>query len=125
MSGRGSYFDLFDQMENSLEIHKPLIRDIEAVTGRSLVAYVSNFGHPGGAMMPADLETFEGTFRSLNLQAEKDDLDLLIESPGGTPDAAELLVRTCRTYSKSFRVIVVGQAMSAATLASLGSDELV
>lgn len=125
MPGRGYYFDFFDEMENSLEIHKVIIRDIEAQTGRTLVAQVSNFGLPGGALVPADIETFEGIFRSLNLQSDKDDLDLMLESPGGTPDAAELLVRTCRTYSKSFRAIVVGQAMSAATLASLGSDELV
>ncbi len=125
MPKRGYYFDFFDELENSAEIHKGIVREIEELTKRTLVAYVANIGHPGGALVPADMETIEGILRSLDLKPDKDDLDLLIESPGGTPDAAERLVRICRTYSKSFRALVVGEAMSAATLASLGADELV
>jgi hypothetical protein len=125
LPGRGYYFDFYDQLDNSLEIHKSIVQEIEGLTKRTLVAYVANLGFPGDALVQNDIDAIEGILRSMNLQADKDDLDLLIESPGGTPDAAERLVRICRTYSKSFRAVVVGQAMSAATLASLGSDELV
>jgi hypothetical protein len=126
MPGRGFYLDFHDEVSNSAEIHKPLVSEIEALTGRAFIAYVASPapGHPGAALLPLDIESIEGIMQGLKLDRKTHDLDFMIESPGGTLDAAERLVRVCRAYSRNFRTIVVGQAMSAATLFCLGSDEL-
>src|SRR6266540_2206760 len=126
MPGRGFYFDFHDDVSNSAEIHKLLVNEIEALTGRAFIAYVASPtpGHPGAALLPLDIESIEGILQSLKLDRKTHDLDFMIESPGGTLDAAERLVRVCRTYTRNLRTIVVGQAMSAATLFCLGSDEL-
>lgn len=125
MASRGFFFDLTDEMENSGHIHRRLIVRIERATRRNLVCYFASAGHPGGAMQDHDPDLLENVLRSINLAEYDGKLDLLINSPGGFPYAAAKIVRVCRTFSSSFRAIVVGRAMSAATLLCLGSDELV
>ncbi|MCC7290818.1 MAG: hypothetical protein IT449_02010 [Phycisphaerales bacterium] len=51
-------------------------------------------------------------------------LDLMLNSPGGSPVAAEKIVLTCRAYAESFRVIVPQSAMSAATMIAMGADSI-
>lgn len=125
MTNRGFVFDLMDQTENGGRIHQELISRIEAVTKRTLVVYFANPGHPGGAMVDADPDLLENILRSLEPVADGRKLDLLISSPGGSPYAAEKIVRVCRSFSTGFRSVVIGRAMSAATMLCLGSDELI
>ncbi len=61
----------------------------------------------------------------LSTIGEVDNLDLMIHSPGGNGVVAEKIVDMCRHYcKKNFRVIVPNMAKSAATLISLGADEI-
>jgi hypothetical protein len=53
------------------------------------------------------------------------ELDLIITSPGGTPEAAESLMAYLRTRFDHIRVIVPVAAMSAATMIALAADEIV
>jgi hypothetical protein len=122
---RGFYYDLLDEVDNNANIHRPIVAKTEKLTGRNLICYVASPSHPAAGFSEADVETIEGLLRGLDLTKFQNRLDLLLESPGGTPDITERIVKVCRTYSQGFRVIVAGKAMSAATLVSLGSDEIV
>lgn len=53
------------------------------------------------------------------------ELDLLLTSPGGSPEAAESVVHYLRTRFDHIRVIVPVAAMSAGTMIALAADEIV
>jgi membrane-bound ClpP family serine protease len=73
--------------------------------------------------MNEDAESIESILRSCDM-AKFGGLDLMVNSPGGMPEAAGDIIRVCRTYASSFRVIVPNMAMSAATLLAMGSDAI-
>jgi hypothetical protein len=52
-------------------------------------------------------------------------IDLLLQSDGGDPDAADKIAKRLRKVAKRFRVIIPERAKSAATLLSLAADEIV
>ena len=79
----------------------------------------------GRAITYQDSELIENILRSIELKDKNDNLDLLLHTPGGSPEAAADVIRVCRSYSKRFRVIVPNAAMSAGTLIAMGSDEIV
>lgn len=53
------------------------------------------------------------------------DLDLVLHSPGGSPEAAEAVVSYLRSRFSHIRVIVPQLAMSAATMIACAADEIV
>ena len=53
------------------------------------------------------------------------DLDLILHSPGGSPEAAEAIVDYLRSKFDRIRVIVPHMAMSAATMIACAADEIV
>ncbi|MBM3882803.1 MAG: hypothetical protein FJ387_24280 [Verrucomicrobia bacterium] len=124
MSERGFFFDLTDQLENNSNIHRQLLQKIEATTGRNLICYLANASHPAGAMQDHDPDFLENLLRSIDLDRYGRKLDVLVNSPGGFPYAAGKMVKVCRTFSTEFRAIVLGRALSAATLLCLGAREL-
>ena len=54
-----------------------------------------------------------------------DQLNLIIDGPGGDGTVAEKIIELCRSYCKEFRVVVPNRAKSAATVIALGADEIV
>lgn len=56
---------------------------------------------------------------------EGTDLDLVLHSPGGSPEAAEAIVSYLRSRFTSIRVIVPQLAMSAATMIACAANEIV
>ena len=56
---------------------------------------------------------------------DEKELDLVIHSPGGSPEAAEQMVNYLRTQFEYIRAFVPLQAKSAATMIALGCDEIV
>ena len=56
---------------------------------------------------------------------EGDSLDLILHSPGGSPEAAEAIVSYLRSRFSDIRVIVPQLAMSAATMIACAADEIV
>lgn len=121
---RGFIFDLFDEMSNAGFVHSRLIRKIQRMTERKLITYCGLFAHPGGIITNEDAESIESMLRSCDMTKFRG-LDLLVNSPGGMPEAAGDIIRVCRTYAPSFRVVVPNMAMSAATLLAMGSDVIV
>ena len=122
-SNRGFIFDLYDEMSNASFVHFRKIRDYQSLTKRKLIVYNALFAHPAGIIMNEDAELIENVVRSCDATVFEG-LDLMIHSPGGMPDAAGDLIRVCRTYFKSFRVVIPNMAMSAATVLAMGSDEI-
>lgn len=57
--------------------------------------------------------------------AQSRDLDLILHSPGGSPEAAEAIVSYLRSRFSHIRVIVPNFAMSAATMIACAADEIV
>lgn len=125
MPKRGFFFDVTDSIENNANVHREIIARIERVTGRNLVCYLANPGHPGGAIQDHDPDLLENVLRSMDHDKYGRKLDVLVNSPGGFPYAAGKMVKVCRTFSTEFRTIVLNRAMSAATLLCLGARELV
>lgn len=125
MAKRGFFFDLSDGIENNANVHREIIREIERLTRRNLVCYVANPAHPGGALQDHDPDLLENVLRSVKLEQYGNKLDLLVNSPGGFPYAAGKMVKVCKSMAPEFRTIVLGRAMSAATLLCLGSQEVI
>lgn len=122
---RGFIFDLMDQLENNANIHRLLVGEIETKIGRNVIVYHANLGHPASLMMDHDAEILENLLSTIDRRPYKNRLDLFLHSPGGLPEAAAKIVRVCRAYSSAFRVTIPSTAMSAATLVSMGADEIV
>jgi hypothetical protein len=98
-----------------------LIRAIEQKTDRHLLVYIANLNHPESAINREDIAPFSEMVAGLDKDSE---VDLMIQSPGGDPNAAEIIVHTLLAKTKHLRVIVPQAAKSAATLVSLAADEI-
>ncbi len=98
-----------------------LIKEIEEITGRKLIIYISNIHHYAGHIDRDDIAPFGDLLSGF----KNEDIDLFIHSPGGDIDTSEKIVYMCRSKSKSFRVIVPECAKSAATLIALSADSIV
>jgi hypothetical protein len=99
-----------------------LIKTVEQMTGRRLIVYVANFNHPNNSITRNDISPFSEVCYDI---PQGSDVDLLIQSPGGDPNAAEQMVNLLLAKSNSLRVIVPQSAKSAATMISLVADEIV
>lgn len=90
---------------------------------RKLIVYIGKVGLPNSAISPDDIAPFGSMLSTLG---KVKNLDLMIHSPGGNGVVAEKIVDMCRQHcSEKFRVVVPNMAKSAATLISLGADEIV
>jgi hypothetical protein len=95
----------------------------ELSDGRRLVAYFAKVEHPNAAMLPSDVAPMTAL---LEREDSTENLDLWINSPGGSAQTAEKIVAACRAVSSGeFRVVVPNMAKSAATMTALCSDQVV
>jgi hypothetical protein len=91
--------------------------------GRRLVAYFAKIEHPNAAMQPSDVAPITALLEREN---QTENLDLWINSPGGSAQTAEKIVAACRAVcSGEFRVVVPNMAKSAATMTAVCSDQIV
>ena len=56
---------------------------------------------------------------------ERDQLDLILHSPGGSAEAAESIISYLRQHFSTMRVFVLQFAMSAATMTACAADQIV
>lgn len=90
---------------------------------KKLIVYMGRVGSPNSAISADDIAPFGSMLSTIG---EVNNLDLMIHSPGGNGVVAEKIVDMCRSHCKQhFRVIVPNMAKSAATLISLGANEIV
>ncbi len=106
---------------------KYLVR-MSALTGRATILYATKWTAPGNVVPPAmlsigpnDVLGFMGAVYGLN----EPNLDLILHSPGGSPEAAEAIVLYLRSKFQHIRVFVPHMAMSAATMIACAADHIV
>ena len=102
------------------------IQILQRLQKRAVIIYASSWLHGRGeelelSVQGADVHAFMETCHNV----AENELDLIIHSPGGSPQAAEQIINYLRTQFKYIRAIVPIQAKSAATMIALGCDEIV
>lgn len=97
-------------------------------TGRNVILYATKWSQSGGQKDPEIVsindEDTHGLMEVVHGLPDKP-LDLILHSPGGSAEAAEMLVSYLRSKFPHIRVIVPQAAMSAATMLACAADEIV
>jgi hypothetical protein len=129
--------ELIPELQSAAAQHGPAAFDIvrrkylsalSASTGRNTILYATKWTQPGAAdpgLISITLEDVEGLMEVVNKLDGKLGLDLLMHSPGGSPDAAEAVVHYLRSKFADIRVIVPQAAMSAATMLACAANRIV
>ena len=100
------------------------LSQLSTVTGRPTIIYYTDWFGKGGPASSITLEDMQGMMEVCK-DLRGPNLDLLIHSPGGSPEAAASLVRYLRTKFSYVRVFVPLAAMSAATMWALAGNVIV
>lgn len=108
-------------------VHRKYLDALHRCSGRNVILYASGWLQKSDAP-PAlvsigdeDIQAFMEVSHGL----EGDELDLILHSPGGSPESAEAVVSYMRSCFSHVRVIVPQLAMSAATMIACAADEIV
>ena len=103
------------------------IAAVERVTGRPLIVYATACTTSGkpvpSEMLMLDISDKIG-FRTVTDDIAGPNLDILLHSPGGYPDATESIVQQLRGKYSSIRFIIPSFAKSAATMLAMSGNEI-
>ncbi|HEX5449168.1 MAG TPA: hypothetical protein VFW85_03840 [Gaiellaceae bacterium] len=107
-------------------IRRKYLLQLHERTGRAAILYASGWlagkvGFQQTAVVGEDVHGFMQVCHGV----EERELDLILHSPGGQPEAAEQIVEYLRTQFDHIRCFVPMQAKSAATMIALACDEIV
>ncbi len=101
------------------------------ITGRPLVVYavemfnlqkvVAAGGEQSISIVLSDVSGFTEALRAIN----ENEIDVILHSPGGSPEATESIVSMLRRRFESIRFIVPLVAKSAATMMAMAGDEII
>ena len=96
-------------------------------SGRNVIMYASGWLQKSDVPLASVLIGDEDiqAFMEVSAGLSGDKLDLILHSPGGSPEAAEAIVAYIRSRFSHVRVIVPNLAMSAATMIACAADEIV
>jgi hypothetical protein len=103
------------------------IQDLARISRRAIIVYASGWllkpqlADAAVAVEADDVHALMECCHDVDLR----ELDLILHSPGGTPEAAEQILNYLRTQFDYIRCFVPLQAKSAATMIALGCDEIV
>jgi hypothetical protein len=100
-------------------------KEIEGLRGRPLLVYATKFvGTPPGTPNSIDLSDIDGFTDLVSSYSAEDEVDVLLHSPGGQPDATERIVNILRNNFKKVHFIIPHSAYSAATMLSLSGNSI-
>jgi ClpP class serine protease len=109
-------------------VRRKYLVKMHALTGRATVLYATKWTIPSNgvppnmlSIVPNDVHAFMEAIYGL----KEKNLDLILHSPGGSPEAAEAIVLYLRAKFDHIRVFVPHMAMSAATMIACAADEIV
>lgn len=109
------------------KLRRRYLKALHAYTGRAVIFYGTCWleNRPGlsGDSLSLKLGDKQGFMEAVSNIAENT-LDLVITSPGGSPEAAESIMAYLRTRFEHIRAVVPVAAMSAATMMALACDEI-
>lgn len=96
-------------------------------TGRNTILYATKWTQPGEAQPELISITDEDIQGLMEVIYEMKDgrLDLILHSPGGSPEATEAIVTYLRSKFNDIRVIIPHGAMSAATMLACSANRIV
>lgn len=108
-------------------VRRKYARLISNHTGRPLIIYAVDFIDRHTEKNPVnvniDLSDIPG-FEEVMYGLDGPNLDVVIHSPGGSPEACESIVKTLRSRFSHIRFIVPGVAKSAATMLAMSGNEI-
>ena len=114
--------DIFTaQREKRVELLKRIEAHTEGQQKSAYLAFLCS-ENVGAAIDSADIPAIGDALLSIG---EVDELNLIINGPGGDGTVAEKIIELCRAHCTKFRVVVPNRAKSAATIIALGADEIV
>lgn len=100
--------------------------DIEAIRKRPLIVYATKFldalPNTPNFIDISDVDGFTDLVQSIN---DSEEIDVLLHSPGGRPDATERIVHILRSRFKRVHFLIPHSAYSAATMLALSGDSIV
>ena len=124
--------DILDEIKRSPlknavdEARHQYLRRLSELTGRNTIAYYSSWltrRVENTDINDNDMNGFMNTVRGLDCE---NGLDLVLHTPGGSPMAAEAIVKYLRSkFGKNIRVIVPHMAMSAGTMIACSAKEII
>lgn len=101
---------------------KKQLKKISEIRGRDVLAIVSDLNKGGAPISISYPDILPLQDQLQNLSGEK--LDLILETPGGSGEVAEDIVRLLRQKYSEVGVIVPGYAKSAGTIIAMSADEI-
>ncbi len=108
----------FDRVRRKYLVH------LHELTRRPTIIYYTDWFGKGGPASSITLEDMQGMMEVCK-DLRGPNLDILLHSPGGSPEATASLVRYLRTKFSHIRAFVPLAAMSAATMWALAGDVIV
>lgn len=109
-------------------VRRKYLAALTAYTGRNTILYATKWTQSGVAdpsLVSITYEDVQGLMEVVHGLDGSKGLDLIIHSPGGSPDAAESIVHYVRSKFSDVRVFVPHAAMSAATMIACAADRIV
>ncbi len=114
---------------NLLELRRNCYKDIEKYRKRPLLVYVTKFLDqqllPPDALISIDISDVDGVTDLINSVKGSSAVDVLLHSPGGSPDATERLVKLLRSHFKEVDFLIPHSAYSAATMLALSGNNII
>ena len=109
------------------EIRRKYLGIMHQYTGRNVIAYYSGFltkaTAPNTDINDGDMSGFMNALKDTDTTKG---LDLILHTPGGSPTAAESIVKYLRTkFNSDIRIIVPHMAMSAGTMIACSGKEII
>lgn len=109
------------------QLRRKYLKELSSHTGRATIFYgtcwLENKQVPNGESLSLNLGDQQGFMEAVSNVSERE-LDLILTSPGGSPEAAEAIMGYLRTRFDHIRAVIPVAAMSAATMMSLACDEI-
>jgi membrane-bound ClpP family serine protease len=106
------------------KVRRRYLGALAALTGRPVIIYYTDWFGKGGPATSITLEDMQGMMEVCK-DVDGPAVDVLLHSPGGSPEATASIVRYLRTKFTDMRVFVPLAAMSAATMWALAANEIV
>lgn len=112
-------------MDNKKQIGLKLIEDLEKERESKVIAYITGDRQPFGSRIAEDVvRPLYEHLLNLDFDKEKKIIDLFLYSRGGDVSVPWRIASMVREFSDEFNIVVPYKAQSAATLLSLGADNI-
>lgn len=127
MAGWSEILAEIDSAPDVLDVtRKKYLEKLANYTDHNVVAYYSSFLTKRAKNIDindTDMNGFMNAFRDMDYSKG---LDLILHTPGGSPEAAESIVNYIKSkFGNNFRIIVPQLAMSAGTMIACAGKEIV